>query len=82
VIILLEKLKELNKKSPLQLEAWEIDSLMQISLEQAEKIERYEKGFEFASRRLVSMCGMSDNPKRPTLDDALEIYTILRKTVG
>jgi hypothetical protein len=38
VFILLEKLKKLNEKSPLQLEAWEIDSLMQVALEQAENI--------------------------------------------
>nr|DAM00135.1 MAG TPA: hypothetical protein [Caudoviricetes sp.] len=40
---LLEKLKELNKKSPLELEAWEIDALMQTALEQAVKIESLEK---------------------------------------
>lgn len=40
---MLEKLKELNKKSPLELEAWEIDALMQTALEQAVKIESLEK---------------------------------------
>ncbi len=38
-----EKIKELGNKSPMELEAWEIDALQQIVLEQLETIKRYEK---------------------------------------
>jgi hypothetical protein len=37
------KLKKLADKSPLELEAWEIDSLQQIAIEQIEEIERLKR---------------------------------------